>query len=401
MGQSEGRGVFVVVFVNLLILFRTTTGCMHEPRAHVQSHRASGREEQRVCECVFVCVDDDDDDVAAAAAAKLSEQGLLRRGPLSGLGEDTLGLEELLDEHAGRAEHSKTSVLDLSQGIVGVDAVVRKSKGVKAKVTGDERLGVLEANVHSAAEGVDAGLALGLGGAGQVPESALHDLAALQGRQVILKGETLVVDLGEGGYLHEGNDEEDLGEAKGGDGGQGLDGVQLRELGGELEALEARGGLDQLRGHHAEGRQHSQSPMLELGVTQPVHVKDLGQAKGVEAKVAHQGAVPNLGPGHPREGGGEGGILADVPLPQGAGAGLDLLQVIVGSLGLGGLGGTSLFAGLDGLHPGGGGDGGVGGEEGLGADQARDEEDSSLHVGIKGGVGLCLCEGEGGWGVVG
>ena len=376
MGQSEGRGDFVVVlceatnpYIGPPLGARTSL----EPIFN-HTEPAAGNS-KRVCEVVFVCIDDDDDNVAAAAAANLSEQSLLRRGPLSGLGEDTLGLEELLDEHAGRAEHSKTSVLDLSQRVVGVDAVVRKSKGVKAKVTGDERLGVLEANIHSAAEGVDAGLALGLGGAGQVLESALHDLAALQGGQVILVGESLVVDLGEGGHLHEGNDEEDLGEAEGGDSGQGLDGVQLHELGGELEALEARGGLDQLRGHHAEGRQHSQSPMLELGVTQPVHVEDLGQAKGVETKVTHQGAVPNLGPGHPGEGGGEGGVLADVPLPQGAGARLDLLQVVVGSLGLGGLGGTGLtgLAGLDGLHPGGGGDGGVGGEEGLGADQARDE----------------------------
>ena len=55
VGQSEGRGDFVVVFMKLLTLLRTTTGCMHKPRAHVHSHRASGREEQRVCEMCF-CV---------------------------------------------------------------------------------------------------------------------------------------------------------------------------------------------------------------------------------------------------------------------------------------------------------------------------------------------------------
>lgn len=43
-------------------------------------------------------------------------------------------------------------------------------------------------------------------------------------------------DLSERGDLDEGDGEEDLGDAERGDGAEGLDGVQLRELGRELEA---------------------------------------------------------------------------------------------------------------------------------------------------------------------
>ena len=53
----------------------------------------------------------------------------------------------------------------------------------------------LEADVDGVAEGVHAGLALRLGGAGEVPELARHHLLPLQRREVVLEGEALVVHL--------------------------------------------------------------------------------------------------------------------------------------------------------------------------------------------------------------
>jgi hypothetical protein len=110
---------------------------------------------------------------------------------------------------------------------------------------------------------------LGLGRAREVAEAALEHLLALEGREVVLVVELLVVDLVEGGDLGEGDDQHDLGDAELGHGGQGLDGVQLGELGRELEAVEARGVLHQLGGHHAQRREHRHAPVLQLGGTQP------------------------------------------------------------------------------------------------------------------------------------
>ena len=51
----------------------------------------------------------------------------------------------------------------------------------------------------------------------------------------------------EGGNLDEGDGEEDLREAEHGHGGEGLDAVQLGELGGELEAAVDAGGRGEAR----------------------------------------------------------------------------------------------------------------------------------------------------------
>lgn len=122
----------------------------------------------------------------------------------------------------------------------------------------------------------------------------------------------------EGGDLDEGDGEEDLREAEHGHGGEGLDAVQLGELGGELEAavdrkvvmcmgdgrvsesresicpcalcketqttttsthpndgrsayaLEAGGALHELGRHEAQAGEHGQAAVLQLGVAEPV-----------------------------------------------------------------------------------------------------------------------------------
>jgi len=51
-------------------------------------------------------------------------------------------------------------VLNLSDSVVGVDAVVSEAKGVEAEVTGHNLLTLLETDVDGVAEGVDATLVL-------------------------------------------------------------------------------------------------------------------------------------------------------------------------------------------------------------------------------------------------
>lgn len=45
---------------------------------------------------------------------------------------------ERLEEHAEGAEHGQAGVLDLSEGVVGADAVVSEAQGVEAQVAGRE-----------------------------------------------------------------------------------------------------------------------------------------------------------------------------------------------------------------------------------------------------------------------
>ena len=51
-------------------------------------------------------------------------------------------------------------MLDLGDGVVGVDAVVSEAQGVEAKVTGDDLLTRLETDTDGVTEGVDTGLTL-------------------------------------------------------------------------------------------------------------------------------------------------------------------------------------------------------------------------------------------------
>jgi hypothetical protein len=136
-------------------------------------------------------------------------------------------------EHAAEADHGEAAVPDLGPLIVLPRVgVLAEAEGVKAKVAGG-RVGVVDLLVREGLDGADG--------------------------------------------------DEDLGPAGGADVVEGLEGV-----GGEGSKL---GKLGELREDHAKGGKHADAAVLDLGLAEPLEVIVVGEAKGVKARVAGEGAV--------------------------------------------------------------------------------------------------------------
>ena len=156
--------------------------------------------------------------------------------------------EDLLVDETTEADHGKAGVLELGELEAAHSGVVTAEvKGVKADVAGGAAL----------SEHVTRG-----------------DLAVV--------GENL--DAAEG--------EEDLPQAGGGHGEEGVEG----ELG--VEARE--GEVHELLGPEAEAAKHADAAVLELSLTEPLQIEVVGEAEGIEANVTGHGAVEGRGAGQER-----------------------------------------------------------------------------------------------------
>mmetsp|Transcript_41231 Transcript_41231/g.95667 ORF Transcript_41231/g.95667 Transcript_41231/m.95667 type:complete len:203 (+) Transcript_41231:135-743(+) len=176
-------------------------------------------------------------------------------------------------DHAGEAEHGEAAVLDLGQ------LVASTSSGVLAEVEG------IKTEVAGGAAALEHGFARHVEPVGDVLDDA--------------------------------DDGEDLPEAARGDLEEGLrrDGV-----GGGL-----RGQVDDLLHQAAEGREHADAAVLELGLAEPLDVVLLSEPKGIEADIADHRAVEGSGAGEEGDGSrvllhleGGGGDLAGASLGEDA-----------------------------------------------------------------------------------
>jgi hypothetical protein len=123
----------------------------------------------------------------------------------------------------------------------------------------------------------------------------------LEGVEADVAGGTAASEHGGGGEgtvvgddLDGAEGEEDLPETASGDREEGLGGDGVVEAG--------EGELDLLLDKEAEGTEHADAAVLELGLAEPLEVKVVGEAEGVEANVAGHGAVKGRGAGEERHG---------------------------------------------------------------------------------------------------
>jgi hypothetical protein len=162
------------------------------------------------------------------------EVGKLLQGALLG--------EELLVDDATEGDHGKAAVLHLNEAAAGEGlGVLAEAKGVEAKIAG---------------------------------------LAAV--REHVARGQLEVVRE----ELNSADGEEHLPQASGGHNEEVVDGGSA-----VLELGQAR---NLLRDHAGEG-EHAHASVLELSLAQPLDVKVVGEANGVEAHIAGQGAVEGGG----------------------------------------------------------------------------------------------------------
>ncbi len=158
--------------------------------------------------------------------------------------------EDLLVDKAAEANHGEAGVLELSE-----------------LETADSRV------VTTEVEGVKAEVARG---AALSEHVAGRDLAAVREH----------LDAAEG--------EEDLPEAGGGDGEEGVE--------GELGVKAGKGKVDALLHPEAEAAEHADAAVLELSLAEPLKVEIVGEAKGVEADITGHGAVEGGGAREERHG---------------------------------------------------------------------------------------------------
>jgi len=162
------------------------------------------------------------------------EVGELLEGALLG--------EELLVEDATEGDHGEAAVLDLYKAAAGEgDGVLSKAKGIKAQITG---LTALREHVTGC-------------------------------QLELVRGELDGADC-----------EKHLPEASSGDHEEVIDrGGAVRELGKAHSLL----------GNHAGPCEHAHATVLELGLTEPLDIKVVGEANGIEANIAGKGAVERGG----------------------------------------------------------------------------------------------------------
>eukprot|EP00968_Pinguiococcus_pyrenoidosus_P002268 scaffold122_cov236-Pinguiococcus_pyrenoidosus.AAC.19 len=168
-----------------------------------------------------------------------------------------------------------------------LDAIVGEAQGVEAEIARGNLLRHLE------------GLELGLGvrgqgvlrAAGEELEGTAVDVRALDGGQAIVESEGALVVALDAEDLHKAGDENNLSEAKAGDGAERLEGVHLLEDRVKLEALVSHRVLHELRSDEAHGGEHAHTSVLNLSSAKPGKGEDLGQAPRVEATVAGQVSV--------------------------------------------------------------------------------------------------------------
>jgi hypothetical protein len=122
------------------------------------------------------------------------------------------------------------------------------------------------------------------------PPEGVVVAAKLEGVEAEVARSAAVKEHGGGGQLAlVGDDlestegEEDLPEAASRNAEEGLSGELVVET-GEGEVVE-------LLGDDTEGTKHTDTSVLELGLTEPLQVEVVGEAKGVEADIAGHGSV--------------------------------------------------------------------------------------------------------------